>query len=103
MEHLFSGLYSLVALFTVIAYLPQIVSLLRADTPVAGMSVSTWILWTLSGAVSFGYGVFCLDDMRFCVVTGSGLALMLVVTALLIHNRYIRFTRPARSRIRSRA
>ena len=94
MEAFFAFAYSLVALINVVSYFPQIVSLVKADARSVNVSIASWLMWAFSYVLSVGYGIFCLNDMKFVVVSGVSLVMVLSVTILLIHNIYYRFHHP---------
>ena len=89
-EQIFVLLYPLVTAISVIAYLPQIKVLLFSKAVHSDISLSAWILWSLTGFVSFGYALLHVGDFMLCLATGVNMALVFVTAALIIYNRYIR-------------
>jgi hypothetical protein len=91
MEQVFAFLYPLVALISGAAYLPQIVSLWKLENRAEDISLSSWCIWLASALISFGYGIFCLKDPRFCLVAALSVVMISLVVGLIMHNRYVRF------------
>lgn len=98
MEAFFAFAYSLVALINVVSYFPQILSLIKARSRSVNVSISSWVMWALSYVLSVGYGLFCLGDMKFVIVSGISLIMVLSVTVLLVHNIHYRFRPPVEKR-----
>jgi uncharacterized protein with PQ loop repeat len=88
---IFFNLYPVVGIITVFGYIPQIKSLLRAKRSPNNISIKSWLLWVLSAFISLGYGVYCLNDMPFIIMTLIGLFLMLYVIGLILYRRYVTF------------
>lgn len=88
---LFAHLYSCVPVVTIVAYTPQILTLLRAPGPSNDICLRSWLLWAIAGCVTLGYGVFCLHDRTFCIVTALNLLPMLMILGIVLYNRHIRF------------
>ena len=86
---LFSYLYPFVGLISVIAYMPQIKSLIKAKASPVNISIKSWLLWILGAAISLGYGLFCLEDLMFILITTLSLFLMLFIITLIIYMRYV--------------
>ena len=90
-EALFRLFYPFVALISVYAYIPQIKTLRKAVTAANNVSIRSWLLWLGGSSLSLGYGIFCLADLLFCLVTGLSIVLELIVISLIIQNRYVHF------------
>lgn len=90
-ENLFLYLYPLVGVATVFGYMPQIIALIRSNTPQDGLALSSWVLWVVTQTITVGYGVFQLNDWMFIVSSTASLVMMLAVVVLVVYNRHIRF------------
>lgn len=86
MEDLFIYLYPLVTINSILAYLPQWMTLYKADD-LESFSISSWVMWIVGSAISLGYGVFHLQDMMFCITTGVGLLFMIGIVSTVLYKR----------------
>lgn len=84
-------LYPLVALATVIGYLPQIRKLIVATRRPQNVSLASWLIWTVSGFLAFAYAGIVLQDFMLSINAGLNAALITLTTGLIIYNNYIRF------------
>ncbi len=91
MSELISLLYPLVAVTTVLGYLPQIHKLLVATRRPQNVSLTSWVIWTFSGLISFAYGVAVLQDFMFALTAGLNAAFITITACLIAYNNYIRF------------
>ena len=91
METIAEFLYPLVAIISIICYAPQIRKLLFATRRPQNISISSWVIWTISACIALFYGVFSLHDPKFIAVSAINLLLVTFTTGLLLYNRYIRF------------
>lgn len=87
----FTFLYPLVALISILGYLPQIRSLLSAERQAQAMSIRCWVLWSVANFISFGYSTFALQDFLLSATSLLNMTMSLVVTVLIIYNRYVTF------------
>ncbi|MCB9989473.1 MAG: hypothetical protein H6868_09120 [Rhodospirillales bacterium] len=90
-EQLFVFLYPVVAIITIIAYVPQIKTLITATSIPNNISLSSWLMWCCSNFLAFGYAMTHVQDMLLALVTGMNLLMVITTTALIAYNRYIRF------------
>lgn len=91
MKMFFLYSYPLVGFISLCAFIPQIKALLNAETSPVNVSIKSWLLWTLSSLIGFGYGVYVLEDLMFCLITGVTLALDFFVLFLVLYRRYVTF------------
>jgi len=91
MESVFVALYPLVALISFSGYIPQIIRLLRAKTPIDGISIQSWCTWIINCIISMGYGFFHLKDLMFVATMATSMTSMMVVVSLVLYNRHMRF------------
>ncbi len=91
MESVAVFLYPMVAIISVIAYLPQIKLLIFAQSPPEQLATSSWLMWWLSSAISLFYGLLHMNDTMFCIVSGLTLALVSATIVLILYNKYFRF------------
>lgn len=80
-------LYSAMGLIMILAYIPQIRTLIKGQGDCHDLSLTTWWIWTVGYSVNSAYGWLILADWRytfFCVVT---LVLCAVITGLIHYRR----------------
>ena len=93
---LFSHLYACVPVLSILAYMPQISLLLKSPGPAREICLRSWLLWTIGGLITLGYGAWCLHDRVFCLVTFLSILPMMLMLGIVFYNRHIR--RPGGSR-----
>lgn len=93
MEIIVAQLYAIVGIISLFGYWPQIKLLLVSKRAPTEISIKTWTLWTLENVVALSYGIFCLNDLIFCLLTGLDLFLTSTIIALVMHNRYVKYGR----------
>ena len=93
METVFVTLYPLVAFISFSGYVPQIIKLARAKSPVDGISLQSWCTWIANCIISMGYGFFPLQDLMFVATMGTSMTSMLIVVSLVLYNRHWRFAK----------
>ncbi len=91
MEEIAGLLYPLVAIISIVGYAPQIKTLLFATRRPQNLSLSSWVIWLVSGVISLLYGVYQLQDSVFIFTAAVNLFLLTFTTGLIVYNRYIRF------------
>lgn len=94
MESVFVALYPLVALISFSGYVPQIIKLIRAKTPMDGIAVQSWLTWIVNCCISIGYGFFHLKDLMFVCTMATSMTSMIVVVSMVLYNRHLRFKKP---------
>ena len=92
----FTFLYPIVPLVGLTGYLPQIITLLKTSESPKSISLSTWLIWTTTWMISFGYAVFSLQDLLFATTSGMNLAGHVLIIALAVYKRqkYDQNTKP---------
>ncbi len=90
-DSFFTFLYPLVVFISLSAYIPQVKSLIKAETSSDDISIKAWLLWILSSSIGLGYGIFSLKDILFCITTAVGLIMMTAIVGITLYNRYIKF------------
>jgi hypothetical protein len=93
---IFAHLYAFVPVLSIMAYTPQILTLMRSPGPAKDICLRSWLIWAISGLVTLGYGAYCLHDRAFCVVTLLSLLPMLMILGIVIYKRDIRVGKPRR-------
>ena len=83
----FTMLYPIVPLIGIMGFLPQIITLLKADRVPASISLSTWSIWTLTWLISFGYATFALQDILFATTCGLNLIGHFAIIGLTVYKR----------------
>ncbi|MFN8672292.1 MAG: hypothetical protein U0457_09475 [Candidatus Sericytochromatia bacterium] len=74
--------YGITGIIGLIAYLPTLKDLYLHKKQSA--NISSYILWTATGGISFLYGIFILKDFLFIAVSGLNFLACLVVLILSI-------------------
>lgn len=87
MEMLFMSLYPLVAIISIVAYVPQVMSLIKTDD-VDSFSLSAWVMWMVGAGISMGYGTYCLKDFMFCTAAGIGFGFTTLIVLIVVYKRY---------------
>ena len=59
---LFTVLYPLVPLISLIGYSQQIFVLIKVKHVPTSVCLKTWSTWTLTAIITLGYAVFCIND-----------------------------------------
>ena len=91
MDVIFTFLYPIVGLVSIIAYIPQLKSLIFAKTICKDMSLTSWLLWSGTSIITAGYASFAVKDLMFAATSIVGCFFVLAVSGLIIYNRYFRF------------
>lgn len=89
MEEIFVSLYPLVAVIAFVGYMPQLKVILFAQCALGNISVTTWIIWASTWAISFGYGITKLHDVMFCVTAGMNLSVHFCIIAAVLYKRMV--------------
>jgi hypothetical protein len=84
----FMFMYPIVPLVGITGYLPQIINLFRTTEAPKSISLSTWMIWTITWIVSFGYAIFSLQDLLFATTSGMNLVGHVLIIALAIYKRH---------------
>lgn len=79
----------------VIAYLPQIIALLRVNDGAPAVSCTTWVLFTASHISTVSYALLALADWRMALIFGVNAVCCLAIVSLVIIKRlqHARLTR----------
>lgn len=88
MENIFVQLYPFVFLIGLAGYGPQLVKLIRDKNSADGISIPTWVIWTLSWAISFGYAVTWVHDFMLCLVAGMNLVAHSAIIGIVAYRRW---------------
>lgn len=91
MEQLLILLYPVVAVIQATAYFPQIRALVVSKTASRNMSIQSWLLWTFSNLIGWGYVSVVVDDFMLSLVSLFNLVMCATIATLIIHNRYVRY------------
>ena len=92
MEEFFVYLYPLVGFISVVGYVPQLRKLIFATRPTEQTSVGSWIIWTISSFIGFGYSFYHIKDYMLISVSGINFVMCSFVLLLLVYNVYFRFS-----------
>lgn len=87
MDQLFVYFYPMVTVISIMAYLPQIKSLMTVKSSCSEIALSSWYLWMFSSAISIGYGAFHLKDFMFTLTCAVSFVLMAAVVGLVLYRR----------------
>ncbi len=86
-----SFLYSLVGVVGLVGFIPQIIKIIKAENDDSTVSISSWLLWSVTGLVSMLYGIIVVNDLLIIVITCINFVGCLLITILEIYNRFWRF------------
>ncbi len=75
----------------IVAYLPQIRSLIKADCASKDVSISAWLIWTYMCVVALLYVIVFTDDILLILFELIGLIGCALVLGLAIYNQHFRF------------
>ena len=62
------ALYSTVGIVMAVSYLPQVIRLIKAQTPCHEISMASWIIWNYTATVSLLYSIYDLNDTKLTIV-----------------------------------
>lgn len=79
-------LYSFVGITNIIAYIPQILSLIKSEC-VDGHSLKTWGIWTVSTFITFAYALLVTHDILFQLVAFSSFLGTSSITGLILYKK----------------
>lgn len=85
---LFQYLYLCVPIFSQIGYIPQFVSLFKAEDASMSFSVQAFTVWMFNAFVSFGYGVFFLQDFMLSLTMGAVTLSNAALISMALFNRF---------------
>ena len=91
MKGVIVSLYPLVGLVSLIAYMPQIINLIRANADCETVSLTSWLIWFLSSGLTLLYSAVGADDIAFFAVSSVHFVCISAVVLLIDYNRYVRF------------
>jgi|TARA_A100001015_G_C14498484_1_gene522051 hypothetical protein len=86
-------IYGISSAVAIAAYLPQIWKLITATGHSHAFSINAWALWCATSAVSFLYAAIIVGDPMLLAVTAAYFGGNSIMLALIVYNRYIRFSR----------
>jgi len=84
----FTFMYPIVPLVGITGYLPQMINLFKTNEAPKSISLLTWMIWTSTWMVSFGYAVFSVQDLLFATTSGMNLVGHLFIIALAVYKRH---------------
>lgn len=79
--------YSIIGFISLVAYLPQIMALLKSKGSAKDLSLQTWFVWSLDALVSLFYAIFVLQDLIASIVFGVDFLGALCILSLASYNR----------------
>lgn len=83
--------YAIMGTISALGYIPQIWTLMKSTGRSMSTPISAWTLWTMEAFATFLYAVFILKDSPAMILVGINFLSALVITLLIIYNRYYRF------------
>lgn len=83
----FLVIYPLVPLIGLFGYIPQIITLSQTKHAPRSLSLPTWITWTVTWFISFGYAYFYVNDLLLSTTSAMNLAGHLLVIGLALYKR----------------
>jgi hypothetical protein len=93
MDFLFAQLYPFVLVIGLAGFGPQIFKLIRDPASADGLSVSTWLMWTMSWCISLGYGLTNLNDAMFILTAAVFMAAHGAVLCFILYRRFMAYAR----------
>jgi hypothetical protein len=88
MEKIITILYGACGLIALLAYLPQIKTLMESEEHRKSLVLSTWAMWTITSGVTFLYAYFVVSDIFFSLVSLVGCICCLIIFLYGIQSRY---------------
>lgn len=82
-----SFLYSISIIITITAYLPQIITLLRARSRCEDISLLTWFAWTLATIISLLYAIYEIYDLKLIIASSAYMTLNITIIAITLYKR----------------
>ncbi|HIF24611.1 MAG TPA: hypothetical protein EYG18_06840 [Micavibrio sp.] len=89
LEIIAANLYATFGLISTSAYWIQIRRLQKIRTTQHEISIKTWSIWSVQSMVALFYGVVCLQDLLFCMLTILNMSLIMTVICMVMRNRYV--------------
>jgi len=74
--------FSMVNTFRVIAYVPQILRILRDGTGAHAVAISTWMLFLISHLTTVAYAVVVAEDLRMAAIFAANAACCAAIVVL---------------------
>jgi len=90
-KEIISFAYTIMGLVSIIGYIPQIHTLAISTGLSKGVSIRTWIIWSLNQFTASTYAVTILHDPRVIMIFGLSFLGNIIILSLTIYNRYFRF------------
>lgn len=84
---IFTYLYPVVPLIGLMGFMPQIIRLVKLEQTPDAISLSTWLIWTTTWLISFGYAVYTLQDLMFAITSGMNLVGHILIIMLTVYKR----------------
>jgi uncharacterized membrane protein len=85
-----SFLYATTGIIAILGYLPTIKDLIKK---VASANISSYLIWTFCGTVSFLYALLILKDQLVEIVTGLNFISCLIILLLALRIKYKKKTK----------
>ncbi len=85
MEALFTFLYPFVFVIGMAGYAPQLYKIYHEPACAKAMSLSTWSIWLSSWALSLGYGITVIQDMKFCIIAGMNVIAHFITISMIVY------------------
>ena len=86
-EEIIIGAYAITNSLRIFAYLPQIVTVLRASDRAEAVSLVTWAFWTLANIATTAYTAAILEDFLSTVIFAGNSACCAVVVFIVAWKR----------------
>lgn len=81
-------LYTISSAVMLFFYIPQILKVISARPPVAGVALPTWAAWAICTFVSFLYGAFVVDDFKLAYFSLGGAICCALIFGITFVKRY---------------
>ena len=84
-------MYSMVGVVGCIGFMPQIYKLIKATEHSDNMALSTWMVWSVTGAITVAYAFSVVQDSLFTAVAAINCLCTMMILSLGFYNKYFRF------------
>mgnify|MGYP006277519317 CR=1 FL=1 len=89
METIIAYLYLCSGTLALAGYFPQLKTLFLTKRSPTDISLKTWTIWLAEGTIGLLYGIYCLEDLLFCLIVGTDCLFIMTIIGLVIHRRYV--------------
>ena len=81
------ALYSTVGIVMAVSYLPQVIRLIKAQTPCHEISMASWVIWNYTASVSLLYSIYDLNDTKLTIVNIINVLFINLIIGVTLYKR----------------